>query len=49
MFIDEFKVFKSFLSLRRMIENMGGDNVPFGLSTIRLSCLDCSLQEVRVS
>jgi len=25
---------------------MGGDNIPFGINTIKLSCLDCSMKDV---
>lgn len=46
MFIDELKFFNSFLSHERIVENMGGDNVPFGMGTAKLSCLDCTFKEV---
>ena len=45
VFVDELKIFNSFLSRQRAVENMGGDNVPFGINTIKLACLDCSMKE----
>ena len=46
MFIDELKLFNTFLARQRIVENMGGDNVPFGFGSLKLACLDCSLKEV---
>lgn len=49
MFLDEFKVFNTFLSSSRIQANSAGTSVPFAPETVNLGCLDCGLKEVDFS
>lgn len=46
MFIDEFKIFGSALTEDQMLENQGGDQIPFGPNQIILACEDCTFSQV---